>query len=84
MLNLCGDDALNQCFFPEEGKAIDRGRVSRSRSHSSATITSTIAAVFGGLVLVTLPDYVATLMRSKIGVSAWCDLLLREILREEK
>ena len=84
MLNLCWDDALNQCFFLEEAKAIDRGRVSRPQSHSSATITSTIAAVFGGLVLVTLPNYVATLMRSKIGVSAWCDLLLREILREEK
>ena len=84
MLNLCGDDALNQCFFLKEAKAIDRGRVSRPRSHSSATITSTIVVVFGGLVLVTLLDYVAALMRSKIGVLAWCDLLLREILREAK
>ena len=84
MLNLCGDVALNQCFFLEETKAIDRGRVSRPRSHSLATIISTIAAVFGGLIIVTLPDYVAALMRSQIGVSTWCDLLLREILRETK
>ena len=78
VLNLCEDDALNQCLFPEEAKAIDRGRVSWPWSHSSATITSTITLVFGGLVLVTLPDYVAALMRSKIGVSARHDMLLRE------
>ena len=44
----------------------------------SAMITSTITAIFGKLILMTLLDYISVLMRPKIGGSAWHDMLLRE------
>ena len=40
-------------------------------------------AYYGGLVLMTLPDYIAALMRPKIGGLAQHDVLLRERERGE-